>query len=295
MKILPPPMYTSNPYKCYLYGTGLIAKRILYHFDDAVLIKGFLETAPQNKSFLGYNIYSPDILLQDNDYDFCIIASSAEQEIFRHLTKTGIASEKILRVWDTENYISISDDRLATLRCLAEDLEDRGVSGSVAEVGVFTGAFARWINAAFPNSKLYLFDTFEGFDRRDVDYDLAAGFKNEGIFEGNLKFSDIDAVLNRMPFKEKCIVRKGFFPDTASGIEDSFSFVSLDVDMFKPIYAGLEFFWSRLVKGGCIIVHDYAAKQWPGVKKAVREFSQKNNAPFLPLSDLCGSAVFVKG
>ena len=42
--------------------------------------------------------------------------------------------------------------------------------------GVFRGEFASKINKCFPNSKLYLFDTFEGFDERDVKIELDRKF-----------------------------------------------------------------------------------------------------------------------
>lgn len=265
-----------------------------YHFNDAYTIKGYIETKPGKNEFQGKDVFSPDILLSDGDWDFCIIASASQNEIRGHLLGIGVPSDKIVCLWDEKNDISAVDDRLAFLRAVAEDLSERGIQGSVAEVGVYKGSFSRHINAVFPDSKLYLFDTFDGFDQRDVDFDLAHGFDAEGIKNNYLKFDDIDYVLSRMPNRDRCVVKKGFFPETAYGIEDRFVFVSLDVDMYQPIYEGLRYFWQRLESGGCIVVHDYASPHWPGVKQAVREFSAREKAAFVPLSDLCGSAVFVK-
>ena len=45
----------------------------------------------------------------------------------------------------------------------------QGDKGECAEAGVFEGDFAKWINQYFPDRKLYLFDTFEGFDMRDIE------------------------------------------------------------------------------------------------------------------------------
>ena len=278
----------------YIYGTGLIAKRVAYHFNDAYTLKGYIETKPEKKDFLGKAVFFPDILLSDRDWDFCIIASAASSEIRGYLLGIGVPDKKIVCIWDEKNNISAIDDRLAFLRTVAEDLSDKGIKGSVAEVGVYKGSFSRHINAEFPDSKFYLFDTFDGFDQRDVDFDLAHGFDGGGIKKNNLAFDDIDYVLNRMPYRDRCVLKKGFFPETAQGIEDRFVFVSLDVDMYQPIYEGLRYFWPRMEVGGCIVVHDYASPHWPGVKQAVREFSDCEKAAFIPLSDLCGSAVFVK-
>lgn len=60
-----------------------------------------------------------------------------------------------------------------------------------------------------------------------------------------------------MPNKERCIIRKGVFLETVLEINDKFVFVSLDVDLYDPTLAGLEFFIPNMVKGGIILVHYY--------------------------------------
>ena len=44
-----------------------------------------------------------------------------------------------------------------------------------------------------------------------------------------------------MTYPNNCIIKKGFFPDTAIGRGTIF-FVSIDVDLYNPIYNALEFF-----------------------------------------------------
>jgi hypothetical protein len=55
--------------------------------------------------------------------------------------------------------------RYRLLELMREQIE--GVPGNVAELGVFTGDFARMINYLFPQKRLFLYDTFTGFDARD--------------------------------------------------------------------------------------------------------------------------------
>ena len=110
--------------------------------------------------------------------------------------------------------------------------------------------------------KLFLFDTFE---RLPGD-----GEKHEGLFD-DVTFEDVKEYLSAYPAVE---FRKGFFPDTAKGLEDrKFSFVYLDGDMYQSQKDGLDFFYPRLVQGGIIICDDYESPEWPGVKKAVEEFT----------------------
>ncbi len=99
----------------------------------------------------------------------------------------------------------------------------------------------------------------------------------------------------RMPHAARCVVRKGLFPQTAQGLEDrKFCFVSIDTDLYAPVLAGLEFFHPRLSPGGFIFVHDYNNALFPGAKAAVREFSARTGAAFVPITDIYGTAVFSK-
>lgn len=181
--------------------------------------------------------------------------------------------------------------RLATLELVAHEIEKKNLSGNVAEVGVYKGKFAKYINQYFPSKKLYLFDTFEGFDEKDIQAE-----KKLGLNDANQDFSNtsVDKVLQLMPFPKQCIIKKGFFPDTAAGIEDSFVFVSLDTDLYEPIYQGLIYFYPRLEKGGYIFVHDVNNDSYKGAAKAVEKFSEEQGVSFVPLPDSCGSVVFIK-
>ena len=54
------------------------------------------------------------------------------------------------------------------------------------------------------------------------------------------------------------------------------------MDYYKPIKAGLNYFYPRLAKGGYIFCHDF---QYPGVNAAVLEFCRENSVAYVPLSD----------
>ncbi len=181
--------------------------------------------------------------------------------------------------------------RLATLELVANEIQKKNLPGNVAEVGVYKGKFAKYINQYFPSRKLYLFDTFEGFNEKDIQTE-----KELGLNDANQDFSNtsVDKVLHLMPFPKQCIIKKGFFPDTAAGIEDSFVFVSLDTDLYEPIYQGLIYFYPRMEKGGYIFVHDVNNDSYKGAAKAVAKFSEEQGLSFVPLPDSCGSVVFIK-
>jgi O-methyltransferase len=167
--------------------------------------------------------------------------------------------------------------RLSTLELISFEIVKKDLKGNVAELGVYKGKFARYINQFFPDRKLYLFDTFEGFDKRDT-----AGEKSENYSSGTQDFSDtsVSVVLKQMPFAGNCIPVKGFFPESARGIDDSFVLVSLDADLYDPIYAGLNFFFPKLVKGGYILIHDFNNDTYKGARKAVEQFCSEQGSQF---------------
>ncbi len=181
--------------------------------------------------------------------------------------------------------------RLSTLELVSFEINNRNLTGNVAELGVYKGKFARYINKYFPNRLLYLFDTFEGFSESDVIVEKQGRFSM-----GDQDFSEtsVESVLKLMPFPEKCVPIKGFFPHSAKGVDDTFAFVSLDADLYEPIYSGLQFFYPRLVEGGYIFIHDFNNKNYKGARKAVEEFCIAKHIGFVPISDSGGSAIIAK-
>ncbi|MBO9594858.1 MAG: class I SAM-dependent methyltransferase [Niabella sp.] len=181
--------------------------------------------------------------------------------------------------------------RLCTFELLAEEIRKNNIAGAVAELGVYRGDFARYINEAFPEKKLYLFDTFNGFSKKDVLVEQAHDYS-----PGSQDFSDtsVELVLGKMSKPGNCIIKKGYFPDSLEGLEDTFAFVSLDADLYQPIFEGLKYFYPRLSKGGFIFIHDYNNDEYKGVKKAVTDYCKDQGVPFVPICDPWGTAVIAK-
>jgi hypothetical protein len=60
------------------------------------------------------------------------------------------------------------------------------------------------------------------------------------------------------------------FPDVA---DRRFCFVHVDVDLYEPTRAALEFFHPRLSPGGVVLFDDYGFSTCPGARRAVDEFA----------------------
>lgn len=181
--------------------------------------------------------------------------------------------------------------RYAMWELCAEELHSRAVPGNIAELGVYRGNSAKLLNELFPDRTLYLFDTFAGFDARDLAVETDREFSS-----GEMEFAETSAaaVLARMPHRERCIIKQGFFPETAAGVNDTFAFVSIDFDLYQPILEGLRFFYPLLAPGGYLFVHDYNHQKFRGAKAAVQQFQKETGIGYLPIPDTAGSVVFVK-
>lgn len=190
-----------------------------------------------------------------------------------------------------ENQYTNEYIRLSTLELLGHEIITKKLGGEMAELGVYKGQFAAKMNQMLPDKKLYLFDTFQGFDSKQEETDR----KTHGLsFSRDFSDTSIKYVLSQMPYPSNCIIKKGVFPESINGLEDEFCLVSLDADLFEPIYNGLCWFWPRLKSGGFILVHDYNNSLFPGAKSAVSQFAQEYHVPFVPITDQYGTAIFAK-
>ena len=198
------------------------------------------------------------------------------------------------RVMTLRDVYTVFDVRGATFRRIADRIEAMNVAGSMAELGTYRGDFAWQLNARFPERTLFLFDTFEGFDARDISTEQHRS--NAKASEHDFGDTHEADVLARMPYEEKVVICKGFFPETTAGMEDErYAVVSLDVDLYAPTLAGLVYFYPRLSEGGAILLHDYNSLRFDGVRRAVADYEKEHGSlSLVPLSDLHGTAVIVR-
>ncbi|QBL09884.1 hypothetical protein E0Z06_10285 [Rheinheimera sp. D18] len=187
--------------------------------------------------------------------------------------------------------------RFKLLELLTEQIQQQNISGNLAEVGVFRGNFARVINTLFANRTLYLFDTFAGFDPTERETDIQNGYSAPEFFTRNNNFVDtsVELVMQRMPHPERCIPKVGFFPESLQGLEDKFALVSIDVDLYTPMYNAIEYFYPRLSAGGYLLLHDYNHSEFRGVKQAVADYETKHGRlAKVPVPDQGGTIVITK-
>jgi len=177
--------------------------------------------------------------------------------------------------------------RYAMIALAINRIAQENILGDFAELGVYRGDTSRIIHHFAPTRTLYLFDTFEGFSDKD-----------ERNASADTRFNDtnVELVKANIGNTEKVVIKKGYFPETATGLEDKrFAFVMLDADKFAPTLAGLEFFYSRMSHGGYIFLHDYNSPEsdW-GVSRALNLFLKGKPETIVDMPDACGSVLIRK-
>lgn len=277
-----------------IWGAGEGGEEFINTIGSKDTVVAFIDNdiEKQNKEYNGVMVYSSNYLkeISKEDYDFILIATkSSSSSIVKELTGTyGIDNKNIIYLYPSSG----TDIRVNTLELLSKQIEEKNIKGEVAELGVLKGDFAKEINKFFPKRKLYLFDTFSGFDKRDIDVEAKEVFSTAK--ENDLCNEDIELVLGKMKYRENCIVKKGYFPETAENIEETFALVSIDVDLYQPIKEGLNYFYDRLSVGGYIMVHDYYNKGFLGAKKATDEFCQERGLSITPVMETVASCIICK-
>lgn len=253
--------------KAIIFGAGQTGEQVYANIKNRYNVIGFLDgnVEKHGLSVMGIPVLGGIEILPSLEYDKIFIGTMFWKSVWDSLMKMGIHAENIV--------VELPDDiasptRDLWLKCYANLHKNKNYA--VAEGGVYRGSFAAIINKCFPNSKLYLFDTFHGFDERDIEFEKKNQYSDAEIHA--FSNTSIELVMSKMTYPDNVKICQGFFPETAYGIEEQFMFVNLDFDLYKPILEGLRFFYPKMIKGTVILVHDYYHKGLLGVRAAIQQY-----------------------
>jgi len=228
---------------------------------------------------LGHKVIKPGDIL-NYEYDkivICLMDDTMQRQqiiesIYEQLISLGVPRKKIILNNIREISNKMFGPRSTFMKNIAKQINT--IDGTVAECGVFRGNFAALINELFPTKHLHLFDTFCGFDERDIIIESEKAktwLFTAGGKDGHVLGSELLTLL-RCPNYEMVKIHKGYVPDTFADLgNEKYCFVNLDMDLYAPTLSALLYFASRINPGGIILLHDYYCKDMPGIKKAVDE------------------------
>ncbi len=171
------------------------------------------------------------------------------------------------------------------------------VVGARAECGVYRGATALLLCHAwrarqpeFRGSEFYLVDSYSG-SSQSGEQDLipvrdADGERMESFFPAGKTDTSPDLVRGFFGDFPEVQICAGWIPPVLSTLPDrEWAFVHLDVTLYEPTLAALEYFYPRLNQGGAILCDDYGSIFCPGSQKAWDEFCVRNDVSFIVLGN----------
>jgi hypothetical protein len=169
--------------------------------------------------------------------------------------------------------------------------------GVIIDLGVFQGAssftWAKLCEIFCPTDVkkvVYAFDTFEGFPditKEDGESDISQDVRSGGYFGGQSIERDLQLAqqamnqdkhiyhIDRIKFIKGDVVNTipDFVTNQGNGLK--IALLNMDVDLYLPTKTALEYFVPRMVKGGIIILDEYAVDTFGGETKAVDEYFAK--------------------
>ena len=207
--------------------------------------------------------------------------------------------------------------RVSALKCFNRPLKaytvaryfqhviDTVPGGPGGECGVFSGfvslmlcRIAEASNPQFKGENFHLIDSFEGLSPAKQEDAVArlndATGKIIGVFSGgNFSMSLENVRRNVGTHFPDAQFHKGWIPPILQQLpEQPWAFMHIDVDLYEPTKACLEYFYPRMLPGGIIVTDDYITPQYPGCRKAWSEFCAERELGFLVFDS--GQALLVK-
>lgn len=276
--------------KVIIQGANDFAKRLKMRIDSIFEILAFIDRDKRitETAFDGVPIFTDYSKILNFEYDYIFTTALNVCGVHREFNNLyDVPHEKMISMRSVHQI-----GKHITFAAFANEISFRNIPGAIAEVGVDFGDTASYLNLFFPNRTLYLFDTFSGFDKRDVEFEKSKKTMISKYENTYNERSNAQDVMNRMFYKEHCIIKQGVFPESLEGLEDTFAFVHIDCDLQKPIEAALEYFYPRLQNGGGVIcVHDYFNHRYTGVRAVVREFAFRYKIVYTPIALYNGVAI----
>jgi hypothetical protein len=189
------------------------------------------------------------------------------------------------RRWDYENnfYLSCHITRISKILAAYELYKMvLAVPGHLVECGVFKGAslsrFAmfRSLLGSVYSKKIIAFDSFGSFPETQFQDDIKTREKFiQDAGEQSISVEQMSEVLSRRGIAQNVELVSGDITLTVPEYvknkpELKISLLNLDTDIYEPAVTILEHLFPRIVRGGILILDDYAA--FPGETKAVDDY-----------------------
>lgn len=233
----------------------------------------------------------------ESDCMVLVAGNKEDEEALKYMVyRTGYQGE-VRSLFDISEEFAL---KTSVLRRVSRRLDELGVEGAIADLGAYRGDISWQLNAMMSERKLYLFDTFTGYDERDIAKEQQLQLSEAQAGTYSLSSNELEhlneRILGRMPYADMVEIRSGWFPETAFDLEDEkYAMVHIDTGLYAPTYSGIQYFFPRMSKGGVILVSGYTNGKSQSVCQAVRDLEEKYGAFLIaPLCDIDGTIMIMR-
>jgi O-methyltransferase len=141
----------------------------------------------------------------------------------------------------------------------------RQLEGDFVECGVYTGIFSLavcdYIDFNKTGKHFWLFDTFAGHPNDQKDTAERPAYTSEIVEAYSDHYEMTKAKFAKFP---NASLIRGSVPDTLPMVPiEKVCYLSIDMNLWKPEVAALDYFWPKLVPGAIVILDDYGRSQFP--------------------------------
>ncbi len=194
-------------------------------------------------------------------------------------------------------YTMTSPERIVALCEAIRYIQQKRVAGTVVECGVWRGGSMMAVadtllQCGDVTRELYLFDTFEGMaPPSHTDVDLSGQSAASLLRASDPARADSVWCVAGLEDVRRAVESTGYPSERLHYIKgrveqtlpeaapERIALLRLDTDWYESTRHELEHLFSRLVKGGVLIVDDYG--HWQGARRAVDEYLQRHDIKLL--------------
>jgi len=168
----------------------------------------------------------------------------------------------------------------------------KDIPGNIVECGIYRGAtlfsFGKFLEIFCMGDKarkVIGFDNFEGFTgfspedgpSTDTASKKMGGWSPKDFYDEFMELLDIFHKDAFAPWATRIQIVKGNVEETIPDhVKNNpglrISLLHLDIDLFSPTKTALEYLYPLVVKGGIVVLDEYAITHWAGESKALEEY-----------------------
>jgi len=132
---------------------------------------------------------------------------------------------------------------------------------------------ANYLRSKHVHKIIYALDSFEGFDRFELNREREAGLvKTSDKAFTSTSYKYVERKINKLGVEDIVIPIKGFFQDTLPHIKSNFCFALIDCDLRESIIYCAETIWPSLMNNGRIVFDDYICEEFQGARLGIESF-----------------------